>query len=106
MSNWYQPSAAPLLIALLECRHRARARVEDQIRADKDTRLRNLPFRDFKLNAVWLELILIAHDLIAWTHALALTGEPPQPLQRGATVTHTTAPDENPLPRGLLHDPG
>lgn len=62
-------------IALLECRHRARARVEDQIRAAKDTGLRNLPFRDFELNAVWLELVLIAHDLIAWTQALALTGE-------------------------------
>ena len=62
-------------IALLERRHRARARVEDQIRADKDTGLSNLPFRDFDMNAVWLELVLIAHDLIAWTKALALTGE-------------------------------
>ena len=39
-------------IARLERRHRARARVEDQIRNDKDTGLRNLPFRDFDLNAV------------------------------------------------------
>jgi len=62
-------------IARLERRHRARARAEDQIRNDKDTGLRNLPFRDFDLNAVWLELVLIAHDLIAWTQALALTGE-------------------------------
>jgi len=37
--------------------------------------VRNLPFRDFDLNAVWLELVLIAHDLIAWTQTLALTGE-------------------------------
>ncbi len=58
-----------------ERRHRARARVEDQIRNDKDTGLANLPFRDFELNAVWLELVLIAHDLIAWTQALALSGE-------------------------------
>jgi len=62
-------------IARLERRHRARARVEDRIRNDKDTGLRNLPFRDFDLNAVWLELVLIAHDLIAWTQALVLTGE-------------------------------
>ena len=62
-------------VAVLERRHRARARVEDDIRADKDTGLRNLPFRDFDLNAVWLELVLIAHDLIAWTKALLLTGE-------------------------------
>ena len=49
-------------IALIERRHRARARVEDAIRADKDTGLRNLPFRDFCLNAVWLGLVLVAHD--------------------------------------------
>lgn len=27
------------------------------------------------MNAVWLELVLIAHDLIAWTKALLLEGE-------------------------------
>ncbi len=62
-------------IAVLERRHRARARVEDQIRNDKDTGLRKLPFRGFNHNAVWLELVLIAHDLISWTQALLLTGE-------------------------------
>jgi len=62
-------------IALLERRHRARARVEDHIRNDKDTGLRNLPFREFEDNRVWLELILIAHDLIAWTQRLLLTDE-------------------------------
>jgi len=34
-------------------------------RADKDTGLAKLPFRDFQMNAVWLELVGIAHDLIA-----------------------------------------
>ena len=62
-------------IAVLERRHRARARVEDHIRNDKDTGLRNLPFRDFEHNRVWLALVLIAHDLIAWTQRLLLTGE-------------------------------
>jgi len=62
-------------IAVLERRHRARARVEDHIRNDKDTGLRNLPFRDFEHNRVWLQLVLIAHDLIAWTQRLLLTGE-------------------------------
>ncbi len=62
-------------IATIERRHRARARVEDQIRQDKDTGLRNLPFRDFQVNTVWLELVLIAHNLIAWTQALVLSGE-------------------------------
>ena len=62
-------------IAVIERRHRARARVEDQIRDDKDTGLSKLPFRSFEMNAVWLELILIAHDLIAWTKTLLLDGE-------------------------------
>jgi hypothetical protein len=62
-------------IAQLERRHRARARVEDQIADDKDTGLAKLPFRDFEMNAVWLELVLTAHDLITWTKALLLTGE-------------------------------
>jgi len=62
-------------IAHLERDHRARARVEDHIRNDKDTGLQNMPFRDFEHNRVWLCLVLIAHDLIAWTQALLLTGE-------------------------------
>jgi len=62
-------------IAIIERRHRARARVEDQIRNDKDTGLQSLPFRDFQMNQVWLELVLIAHDLIAWAQALLLCGE-------------------------------
>jgi Transposase DDE domain group 1 len=49
--------------------------VEDHIRNDKDTGLRNLPFRDFEHNRVWLELVRIAHDLIVWTKRLLLSGE-------------------------------
>ncbi len=60
---------------VLEARHRARARVEDAIRAAKDTGLRNLPFRDFAPNAVWLELVLIAQDLTSWAQALLLEGD-------------------------------
>jgi len=62
-------------IQVLELRHRQRARCEDHIRNDKDTGLRNLPFRDFEHNRVWLALVLIAHDLIAWTQRLTLTGD-------------------------------
>ena len=62
-------------IAAIERDHRARARVEDHIRNDKDTGLRNLPFRDFEHNRVWLELVRLAHDLIVWTQRLLLTGE-------------------------------
>jgi hypothetical protein len=62
-------------IAYLEARHRGHARVEDRIKAGKDTGMDKLPFRDYAMNAVWLELSLIAQDLIAWTKALALEGE-------------------------------
>jgi hypothetical protein len=62
-------------IAILERRQRQRARAEDHIRNDKDTGLAKLPFRDFQMNQVWLELVLIAHDLITWTQALLLTGD-------------------------------
>jgi Transposase DDE domain group 1 len=37
--------------------------------------MEKLPFRDFQMNAVWLELALIAQDLIAWTKTLSLDGE-------------------------------
>ena len=59
----------------LERLHRARASTEDRIRAAKQTGLGNLPFRDFDHNAVWLEMSLIAQDVIAWTQHLALDGE-------------------------------
>jgi hypothetical protein len=59
----------------LECLHRARASAEDRVRTGKQTGLENLPFRDFDHNQVWVELSLIAQDLIAWTQALALDGE-------------------------------
>jgi hypothetical protein len=59
----------------LERDHRARASAEDRVRTGKQTGLENLPFRAFDHNAVWLELSLIAQDLIAWTQRLALDGE-------------------------------
>jgi hypothetical protein len=62
-------------IAYLEARHRGHARVEDRIRTGKDTGMAKLPFRGFDMNAVWLEISLIAQDLLAHTQALGLTGE-------------------------------
>jgi hypothetical protein len=62
-------------VAVLERDHRGRARVEDRIRNDKDTGLRNLPFRTFEHNQVWLAIVRLAHDLIVWTQQLLLTGE-------------------------------
>lgn len=62
-------------IAVLECRHRQHAHVEDRIRDDKDTGLSKFPFKEFQLNEVWLEIVMLAHDLIVWTQALLLDGE-------------------------------
>jgi Transposase DDE domain group 1 len=62
-------------IAVIECRHRQHAHVEDRIRDDKDTGLAKLPFKEFKLNEVWLEIVMLAHDLIVWTQALLLDGD-------------------------------
>ncbi len=62
-------------IAVLECRHRQHAHVEDRTRDDKDTGLSKLPFKESALDEVWLEIVMFAHDLFVWTQALALTGE-------------------------------
>jgi DDE family transposase len=59
----------------LERTHRARANAEDRIRAAKQTGMENLPFQGFDHNQVWLEISLIAQDLIAHTQLLALDGE-------------------------------
>jgi hypothetical protein len=62
-------------IALIECRHRQHAHVEDRIRDDKDTGLAKLPFKAFNHNEVWIEVVMLAHDLIVWTQTLLLEGE-------------------------------
>ncbi|WP_435218303.1 IS1380 family transposase [Streptomyces sp. bgisy034] len=61
-------------IAELELRHRQRARAEDRIRAARATGLRNLPLHDSAQNQIWLEIVQIALDLLAWMPMLALTG--------------------------------
>jgi len=63
-------------LAFLEARHRAHARVEDRIRTGKDTGLGHFPSRHEQINAVWLELALIAADLLAFAQTLLLTHEP------------------------------
>lgn len=60
-------------LAFLEARHRAHARVEDRIRAAKDTGLGRFPSRDYQINTAWLTAVAIAADLIAWLRLLALT---------------------------------
>ncbi|MFJ6901915.1 IS1380 family transposase [Streptomyces hokutonensis] len=62
-------------LADLELRHRRRARCEDRIRGARATGLRNLPLHDTAQNRIWLEIISLALDLLAWMPMLALTGQ-------------------------------
>jgi hypothetical protein len=64
-------------LAALEVRHRQRARCKDRIRALKDTGLRNLPFHDYAKNRIWLEVVALAADLLAWTQLLAFDKHEP-----------------------------
>jgi len=64
-------------LAALEVRHRQRARCEDRIRSLKDTGLRNLPFHDYAKNRIWVEVVALAADLLAWTQTLAFDATEP-----------------------------
>ena len=94
-------------IAGLERRHRQRARVEDRIRDDKDTGLSKLPFKQFAMNEVWLQIVMLAHDLIVWTQALCLDGElaKSEPKRLRYQLLHTAARLAFSARRGKLHLP-
>jgi hypothetical protein len=62
-------------IAVLELRHRRRAKVEDAIRVAKETGMRRMPFAAFNHNAAWLEISLAAQALLRWAALLCLDGE-------------------------------
>jgi hypothetical protein len=68
--------AVPGQLAGLELRHRQHARVEDRIREAKATGLRNLPCHRAEANSAWLEIILAATDLVAWTKLIGFTEYP------------------------------
>ncbi len=62
-------------LADLELHHRRRARCEDRIRNARDTGLRNLLLHQTAQNQIWLEIISLALDLLAWMPMLALTSQ-------------------------------
>ena len=37
--------------------------------------MRNLPFKEFEHNRVWLAIVQIAHDLLIWMKQLLFTGK-------------------------------
>jgi hypothetical protein len=80
-------------IAALELRHRGHARVEDSIRAGKDTGMRNLPHHAYEHNQTWLEVSLIAQDLLTWTKLICLDGElaKAEPKRLRQRLLHTAA---------------
>lgn len=59
-------------LAALEVTHRLHARVEDRIAEARELGLARLPFHAFSDNETWIELILLAQDLLAWTRTLIL----------------------------------
>lgn len=60
----------------LEFRHRRRARSEDRIRCAKATGLRNLPFKSFDANRIWVAIVALALDLTAWLQTIGLHDHP------------------------------
>jgi hypothetical protein len=80
-------------VQFLEARHRAHARVEDNIRCGKDTGFGRFPSRIFAINAAWLELALAGIDLLAWIKTLLLQGElaKAEPKKLRYRLLHTAA---------------
>jgi hypothetical protein len=62
-------------ISYLDALYRGRGRAEKRICDTKDTGLSNMPSWSFAINAAWLALVLIAHDLLVWLKLLCLDGE-------------------------------
>jgi hypothetical protein len=80
-------------VAYLEALYRGRGRVERQICDTKATGLTNLPSHSFAINHAWLQLVLCAHDLLAWCRRLALDGElaTAEPKRLRYCLFHTAA---------------
>jgi hypothetical protein len=78
-------------ICFLEALYRGRGRCECAIRDSKDTGLANFPSASFAINRVWLMLVLIAGDLLAWTKGLCLDAElaKAEPKRLRYTLLHT-----------------
>jgi hypothetical protein len=62
-------------ITYLEALYRGRGRAERQICDTKTLGLANLPSHSFQINHTWLQLSLVAHDLLAWTRHLTLNDD-------------------------------
>jgi hypothetical protein len=81
-------------LAVLECRHRGHARVEDRIRNWKDCGLANLPFEDYVRNQAWVATSMVAGCLLAWTQGTCLDGDlaKAEPKSLRYRLLHVAAP--------------
>ena len=70
------PRVVPGQLAGLDLRHRQHARVEDRIRQAKATGMRNFPCNGFAANSAWLEIVMTAMDLVAWSKLVGFADEP------------------------------
>jgi len=59
-------------VHFLDTLHRQHACVEDRVRTEKATGIRNLPFKGYERNQAWLLAANIASDLIAYLQLLGL----------------------------------
>jgi len=62
-------------LELVESEHRQHAVVELAIRDLKDQALAHFPSGRFMANAAWTVIAALAHNLLRWTHLLALPGQ-------------------------------
>jgi len=63
-------------LGVLELRQRRHARIEDRIRQTKAAGLRNLPCKQAPENHAWLECLLAAADLVAWSKLICFADDP------------------------------
>ena len=59
-------------VFFLDAAHRQHAAVEDRVRTEKATGLRNLPFKGFERNQAWVLAANVASDLLAYLQLLGL----------------------------------
>lgn len=62
-------------VHFLDTLHRQHAVVEDRVRTEKATGIRNLPFHGYERNSAWLLAANIASDLLAYLQLLGLQDE-------------------------------
>ena len=61
--------------AYIDAAHRVHARVEDAIRAGKDTGIGRFPSHEFAINQAWMTAAMTAQILLCWLKLIALDGD-------------------------------